>query len=252
MNTVAINDNPVRAWDNRRAEKATPGGVGSTIRGSDHRHISLVTTEEASRMATPNDTPDLPEQFRYAVDSAGCWIWQGYCDANGYARIYNRRRRRIEWAHRFSYERNVGPIREGHEIDHTCQVVNCVNPDHLQQLTRAEHIRVTMTRAGKDDLHLAAAHLRRQGCTYSEIAQALKYMGREGAHAAVQAAVAKGLIDPDEVPPTRVLNSVEREEIRDLVAIGIPQTVVGRFYGVDSSHVSRVSRGVDSRGRRAV
>lgn len=194
-------------------------------------------------MATQNATAD---SFQYEVDEAGCWLWSGYRDRNGYARIYNRDRGRIEWAHRYSYETHVGPLAPGMEIDHMCQVVACVNPEHLQQLTHAEHVRVTMTRLGKDDLHLAAARLRRQGFTYAEISSALGYAGRFAAHRAVEAAIAKGLIQADEVPRARRLNEVERAEIRELVAIGIPQAVVAEFYGVDSSHVSRVSRGITS------
>jgi hypothetical protein len=63
-----------------------------------------------------------------------CWIWTGAIDPEGYARInvcgINRQ------AHRISYELHRGKIPLGLEIDHLCRVRNCVNPNHLEPVTR--------------------------------------------------------------------------------------------------------------------
>lgn len=187
-----------------------------------------------------------PETFAYDVDERGCWIWSRYCDPNGYARIYNRDRKRVEWAHRYSYELHVGPIKPRHEIDHMCEVTNCVNPEHLQQVTKAEHVRLTMQRLGKDDIHKAAAHLRRLRCTYAEIAEALRYSSAGGAALAVQSAIRKGLISADDLPEVSRLTDSEREEIAALVAMGIPQGVVAELFRIHNSQVSRVARGLTS------
>lgn len=45
-------------------------------------------------------------------------------------------------AHRFFYETLVGPIDEGLELHHRCEVKSCVNPNHLVPLTHDEHIGV--------------------------------------------------------------------------------------------------------------
>jgi HNH endonuclease len=186
----------------------------------------------------------LPAGFVYTEDpETGCWLWDGYCDKNGYARIYNADHRCIEWAHRFSYEAHRGPIPPRHEIDHVCRQTRCVNYEHLDAVTRAEHVRRTLERLGKDKRHLAAAHLRRLNLTYQEIAEALAYSGKEGAHQAVLRAVAKGLASSDEVPRATRLTEIEREEIRDLYTLGVPQTVIGECYAVDSSQVSRICNG---------
>lgn len=71
--------------------------------------------------------------------NTGCWLWSGSLTANGYGNIGVDNRRVL--VHRFSYEKFVGPIGEGLEIDHLCKVRCCVNPDHLEQVTRLENVR---------------------------------------------------------------------------------------------------------------
>lgn len=52
-------------------------------------------------------------------------------------------------AHRVAYELIVGPIPEGLDLDHTCGNKSCVNPDHLDPVTRAEHMRRELARRGR-------------------------------------------------------------------------------------------------------
>lgn len=72
-----------------------------------------------------------------------CWIWNGQSDTNGYARFKYQGRRQL--AHRAVYEQEVGPIRDGLDIDHLCRVRNCVNPTHLEAVTRAVNIQRSRT-----------------------------------------------------------------------------------------------------------
>jgi hypothetical protein len=64
----------------------------------------------------------------------GCWLWQGRVDAAGYGRIWL-----DTYAHREAWERANGPIPPGLTIDHICEVKTCVNPAHLQVVTRGEN-----------------------------------------------------------------------------------------------------------------
>lgn len=64
-----------------------------------------------------------------------CWLWTAYKSNGGYGRI--KISGRMVPAHRVAYELLVGPIPAGLEIDHLCRVRNCVNPDHLEPVTRA-------------------------------------------------------------------------------------------------------------------
>ncbi len=73
------------------------------------------------------------------IDAAGCWIWLGYINAFGYgSRKYRGRNFR---AHRLVYLVLKGQIPSGLELDHLCRVRRCVNPDHLEPVTRQEHNR---------------------------------------------------------------------------------------------------------------
>jgi len=190
----------------------------------------------------------------YVADPVtGCWLWQGYADRNGYGRIYDGTRprgRRTEWAHRAFYERHKGLIPTRHEVDHVCRVTVCVNPEHLEAVTKVEHARRTFARLGKDDLHRFAAELRTMGLTYEEIAEVLEYSDGGGAASAVKAAIRKGLVAADAVPEQKRLTASEREDIRGLYALGVPQTELAAWYGFDSSHISRVCNGTESKASR--
>lgn len=43
-------------------------------------------------------------------------------------------------AHRWFYEQLVGDIPEGYEVDHLCKVTSCVNPAHLEAVTKRENV----------------------------------------------------------------------------------------------------------------
>lgn len=72
---------------------------------------------------------------RYTVDDNGCWLWQGFIDADGYAQCsVNNKTTRV---HRHHYELKHGPIPKGMQLDHRCRVRSCVNPDHVEPVTGA-------------------------------------------------------------------------------------------------------------------
>lgn len=72
-----------------------------------------------------------------------CWIWTtGNIGAGGYAIVG----KNMEKAHRRSYEMHVGPIPDGTILHHLCEQKTCVNPEHLQPVTRTEHVRIHQRR----------------------------------------------------------------------------------------------------------
>lgn len=59
-----------------------------------------------------------------------CWLWTAAKGKAGYGAIKVERRKLVS-THRFSYELHFGPIPEGMQVCHDCDVRNCVRPDHL-------------------------------------------------------------------------------------------------------------------------
>lgn len=84
--------------------------------------------------ANRKDVPD------YVVDENGCWIWQrGLNPVSKYGMLGRL------WAHRVVYERTVGPIPKDMELDHLCRVKACVNPNHLEAVTKSENAKRGLT-----------------------------------------------------------------------------------------------------------
>jgi HNH endonuclease len=79
------------------------------------------------------------EAFWASVEkSDGCWLWRASTNGRGYGTF------RSQMAHRVAYELLTGPIPDGHELDHLCDVRKCVNPSHLEPVVP----RVNRLRAG--------------------------------------------------------------------------------------------------------
>ena len=73
------------------------------------------------------------------VDKSGeCWIFTGPVSGAGYG-LANRTPEK--YAHRLAWAWLRGPIPDGYEVDHLCRVKLCVNPAHLEPVTKAENIR---------------------------------------------------------------------------------------------------------------
>lgn len=67
-------------------------------------------------------------------DATGCWNWAKPLLPSGYGRVWG------EMAHRLSYQAHVGPIGKGLDIDHLCRNRACVNPIHLEPVTRKDNL----------------------------------------------------------------------------------------------------------------
>jgi len=67
--------------------------------------------------------------LRPGPDGYGTMQWR---DENG--KVVTRR------AHRLMYQILVGPIPAGMDLDHLCRVRACVNPEHLEPVTRKENV----------------------------------------------------------------------------------------------------------------
>lgn len=96
-------------------------------------------------------TKDLDERFWAKVDKYGpvmenmesaCWVWIGSKSESNYSGLFYGSfyldGKRVK-AHRVSFELVKGPIGDL-ELDHLCRNTLCVNPDHLEPVTRSENV----------------------------------------------------------------------------------------------------------------
>jgi hypothetical protein len=83
-----------------------------------------------------------PERFWEKVDRRGpdeCWPWRASVGTHGYG-VLGLGGHGTTTAPRFAYELLVGPIPAGLTIDHLCRNRRCVNPAHLEVVTRGENV----------------------------------------------------------------------------------------------------------------
>lgn len=75
----------------------------------------------------------------HMIPEAGCWIWTRNETKGGYGLI--------DWqgkpttAHRAIYKMLVGDVPKGTDLDHLCRVRCCVNPFHLEPVSRSVNLR---------------------------------------------------------------------------------------------------------------
>lgn len=92
----------------------------------------------------PSEMPTKPidptvrfERYFIPEPNSGCWLWTGALSSNGYGSFYNGER--MVSAHSFAFKCHVGPVPDGLELDHLCRTRCCVNPAHLEPVTRREN-----------------------------------------------------------------------------------------------------------------
>lgn len=100
----------------------------------------------------------LPQRFwdKVQVAESGCWEWTASGTTKGYGQFYWDGRVRL--AHRVAYETLVGEIQIDLESDHLCRNRGCVNPLHLEPVTRQEN-----TIRGMSSTHARGAEFCRKG-----------------------------------------------------------------------------------------
>lgn len=120
-------------------KKLTPehkAKISRSLLGNQYRKGIPHTMEMRLHLQAKSRKQTLEERFWSNVEKTdGCWLWTGYCFSNGYGRITIRNRiegtKREVLVHRFAYELLVGPIPDGQDVLHKCDVRPCIRPDHF-------------------------------------------------------------------------------------------------------------------------
>lgn len=83
------------------------------------------------------------ERFLAKVSVGDCWEWLAGKTDGGYGQFsYYKEtgKKSVMVAHRWLWLKLVGPIPEKHDLDHLCRNRSCVNPDHLEPVSRSENL----------------------------------------------------------------------------------------------------------------
>lgn len=107
------------------------------------KHSKDVTVEHARK---------IQRAFWSRVDIRGkaeCWNWHSARMHNGYG-VACVGKARVA-AHRVAYMITIGEIPPGLDLDHLCRNRQCVNPTHLEPVTRRENLqRSALTLTGRN------------------------------------------------------------------------------------------------------
>lgn len=78
-------------------------------------------------------------QSKVGAGQNGCWPWLAAKSIGGYG-VFNVGGG-TRYAHRISYVAHKGEIPKGLDLDHLCRNRACVNPEHLEVVTRSQNLR---------------------------------------------------------------------------------------------------------------
>jgi hypothetical protein len=85
------------------------------------------------------DVADLDVRFwAKVIKTDSCWLWTGKMD-DGYGRHGFRNKQYL--VHRMVFAVLKEKIIDNLQVDHLCKVRNCLNPEHLEQVTSKENTR---------------------------------------------------------------------------------------------------------------
>lgn len=129
------------------------------VKGQPHRFI----VGHNGRLRNPGYT---------VCEETGCWLWNGYVNpSSGYPGMVAIGGGRTKSAHVAFYEKVKGAVPEGLEIDHVCRVRRCVNPEHLQAVSRSVNHRRKPASHFSNERRAEVKRLCEEGLTHSEVAR---------------------------------------------------------------------------------
>jgi hypothetical protein len=137
-------------------------GTPTPVASQTHRSMGLMKGQptrylrgHSGRIYSPLNLDNWTEEDRgYETP---CRIWLGGHTRAGYGLISLRFGGRVKTrqAHIVVWESENGPVPDGLELDHKCEVHPCVRRSHLEPVTHAENLRRSPMVRGPDGRYLA-------------------------------------------------------------------------------------------------
>ena len=94
------------------------------------------------------------DKNKYVVNrQTGCWDWTGAKRPSGHGLLWYGGR--LQSAYKYFYERDIAILMDGFELHHKCNNPGCVNPKHLQAVTRSEHQMIQPTHTKRSPARVA-------------------------------------------------------------------------------------------------
>ena len=134
-----------------------------------------------------NPEPALVRLWQRVDKSGDCWLWLGGTATKGHGQIRDDGGR-LEQVHRLTWAEAHGPIPDGHDVHHVCEVKTCVRPSHLMLLEHGEHARrhilakQTCKFGHPLDIVVAASHTRsgtQRGCSICRRDRMSRFLARK-------------------------------------------------------------------------
>jgi hypothetical protein len=126
--------------------KRKPRSRATPQRKGDMSKRVIVTDDGERIVMTESELARFNNKHSHDPET-GCWVWYGALNVMGYSCFAIEQNSQL--GHRLSYMRHVGPIPNGLTIDHVCRNKRCVNPTHLEVVTRREN----GSRGANDGVH---------------------------------------------------------------------------------------------------